>query len=94
MQEYGKAHEPWHIWIVPMLQRMRLRELMEETGLDRRTIQRLRNRRTEPRPVTEKTLIRVVGSWARRQLLAERVTAPRGDELACRAWIEHEARKA
>jgi len=59
------------------------------TGLDRRTIQRLRNRHFEPRPGTEKILIRVAGGWARQQLLAQRVTAPRSDVLACRAWLNH-----
>ena len=86
VQTYGRARDPWHSWIVPVLQRMTLRELGTKSGLDRRTIQRLRNRHSEPRPDTERTLISVAGGWARQQLLAERVTAPRSDVLACRAW--------
>jgi hypothetical protein len=65
MQTYGEVRDPWHSWVVPVLQRMTLRELVTKTGLDRRTIQRLRNRHSEPRPSTERNLVRVAGSWAR-----------------------------
>jgi hypothetical protein len=88
MQTYVEARDSWHCWVVPLLRDMTLRELMEGTGLNRRTIQGLRHRHAEPRPGPEKTLIRAAGSWARRQLLAQRVTALRSDVLACRAWLE------
>lgn len=88
MQEYGKARDPWHSWVVPVLQAMTLRELVEETGLDRRTIQRLRNRHSEPRRGTEERLSRVAGEWARQQLRKEGLAAPRADGLACRAWMD------
>lgn len=71
-----------------MLQRMTLRELMEGTGLDRRTIQRLRNRHSEPRPSSEDPLTRIAGNWARQGLADRNILAPRSDVLACRAWLE------
>lgn len=88
MRTYGEAHDPWHSWVVRVLQAMTLRELMAETGLDRRTIQRLRNRHAEPRPSTEKALTRLAGDWAGQQLREHGLASPRSDVLACRAWLE------
>lgn len=87
MQEYGKAHDPWHSWVVPVLRAMTLRQLVGETGLDRRTVQRLRNRHSDPRPSTEGALTRAAGDWARQQLVGEGRSVPRSDVLACRAWL-------
>ncbi len=47
--EYGQALDPWRRWVIPVLKEMPLSLLMRETGLDRRTIQRLRNRHARPR---------------------------------------------
>jgi hypothetical protein len=88
MQTYGEARDPWHSWIVPVLQRMTLRELVASTGLNRRTLQRLRNGHSHPRRSNEANLTRLAGSWARRQLAREGLESPRSDVLACRAWVE------
>jgi hypothetical protein len=88
MQEYGKARDSWHSWVVPVLRQMTLRHLIEQTGLDRRTIQRLRNRHSDPRPRTEGALTRAAGEWAREHLRGESLWLPRNDALACRAWLD------
>jgi hypothetical protein len=87
LTEYGKARDPWHSWVVPALQRIPLWWLVEQTGLHRRTIQRLRNRQSEPSPSTEEVLTHVAAAWARHQL-RDATSVPRDDALACRAWVE------
>jgi len=47
--EYGQALDAWFRWVVPVLKQMPLSLLVSKTGLDRRTIQRLRNRLARPR---------------------------------------------
>lgn len=86
--EYGQSFDSWFQWVVPVLKEMPLSLLMRETGLDRRTLQRLRNRHAEPRRTTEKVLTHVAGKWARLNLRESLASTPRDDALACRAWIE------
>ena len=62
--------------------------LVERTGFNRRTIQRLRNRQAEPRPRTEDVLTRAAGNWARRELQERGLSTSRSDPLACQAWLE------
>jgi hypothetical protein len=88
MKTYGQARDPWHSWVVPVLQAMFLRDLMEQTCLDRRTIQRLRNRHSDPRARTEDALTRAAGDWARERLADQGLPAPRNDVLACQAWLD------
>jgi hypothetical protein len=88
LTEYGKARDPWHSWVVPALQRIPLWWLAEETGLNRRTIQRLRNFHAEPRPANEDALTEAAGKWARKELVRRDHTAPMSQVLACRAWLE------
>lgn len=91
LTEYGKARDPWHSWIVPALKRIPIWWLVEQTGLDRRTIQRLRNRQAEPRPSTENTVTGAAGSWARAELLSSSdVSVPHDPALACRLWLEQQ----
>jgi hypothetical protein len=77
LTEYGRARDPWHSWVVPALERIPLWWLVEQTGLHRRTIQRLRNRQTEPRPSTEEVLTHVAAAWARAELRSSGVSVPR-----------------
>jgi hypothetical protein len=88
MIEYGRMHDPWNSFVVPVLQEIALSDLMAESGLDRRTLQRARNRHSRPHRRNEVILTEVAGSWARQQLSAAGATPPRGDVLACRAWVE------
>jgi hypothetical protein len=89
LTEYGRARDPWYSWVVPALKLIPLRWLVEQTGLDRRTVQRLRNRQAEPRPSTEHALTAAAGSWARTELRSSDVSVPRDPALACRMWLEH-----
>ena len=66
--EYGQALDPWHNVVVPVLNRIPMWWLVEQSGLNRQTIQRLRNRQSEPRPSTEDLLTRAAGRWARESL--------------------------
>lgn len=88
LTEYGRVRDPWHNWIVPALKLIPLWWLMEQTRFDRRTIQRLRNRQAEPRPLTEHALSLAAGRWALQRLRERGETAPMSDVLACRAWLE------
>jgi hypothetical protein len=91
LTDYGRARDPWHSWVVPALKHIPLWWLAEETGLDRRTIQRLRNLHAEPRPANEDALTEAAGKWAREELRESGSTPPRDDVLACRAWLEGRA---
>jgi hypothetical protein len=87
MAEYGKAHDPWTAWVVPVLNRMPLSLLEDETGLDRRTIQRNRNEHSRPQPQNAASHTRAAGGWAR-QCLVDWGLMPRNDVLAYRALVE------
>lgn len=89
MQEYGKARDSWHSWVVPVFRAMTLRELVEGTGLDRRSIQRIRNGHSHPHHRNEVTLTWLAGEWVRKQFREHGLAAPRSDVLACRGWLEH-----
>jgi hypothetical protein len=88
LTDYGKARNPWHSWVVPALKRIPLWWLAEETGLDRRTIQRLRNLQAEPRSANEDALTEGAGKWAGSELRDQGQIPPRDPVLACRAWME------
>jgi hypothetical protein len=88
MTGYGWAHDSWRVWVAPILQQIPLTALMNRSGLDRRTLQRLRNGHTRPHRGNELTLTRIAGEWARAALTSSGLKAPRDDVLACRAWIE------
>lgn len=89
LQEYATGDmNPWRRWVIPVLQAMPLRELMEASHLDRRTLQRIRNGHSKPRPRNQALLTSVAGHWAKRQLGLVGRTSPRSDVLACRAWVE------
>jgi hypothetical protein len=89
LTDYGRARDPWYSWVVPALKLIPLWWLLEQTGLDRRTIQRLRNRQAEPRPSTEHALTEAAGSWARADLRSSGLSVPHDPPLACRMWLEH-----
>ena len=89
LTEYGRARDPWHNYVVPTLTLVPLWWLIEQTGLDRRTIQRLRNRQSEPRPATEERLTEAAGKWARDRLREAAIRPRRDDALACREWLEY-----
>lgn len=87
LTQYGRLHDPW-LSVVPVIRQMHLRTLVVETGLDRRTLQRLRNGHSVPHRRNEAAIAHVAGDWARQQLSKRGLTAPRNDTLACRAWLE------
>jgi hypothetical protein len=88
IQEYGLSQDPWRSYVVHVLRQIPVSLITSETGLDRRTVQRLRSGRSQPRRRNEAALTRVAGDWARQRLGAEGLAAPRSDVLACRAWLE------
>jgi hypothetical protein len=88
MLEYGQMLDPWTNYVVPVLRQIPLSVLTAETGLDRRTIQRLRNGHSKPHRPNEVALTRAAGAWARQHLTDQGLTAPRSDLLACRAWLD------
>lgn len=88
LTEYGKARDPWHSWVIPTLRGIPLSWLVEQTGLNRRSIQRLRNRQAEPRPSTERALTVAAGKWARAKIRDRALAAPMSDVLACRAYLD------
>lgn len=51
--------------IVPELRRMPIRELMERSGLDRRTLQRIRAGKSMPSPQNRQKLTEIVERWLR-----------------------------
>jgi hypothetical protein len=88
MAEYGKAHDPWSAWVVPVLRRIPLRILAEQSGLHSRTLQRLRNGRSRPHRANELRLVALTGAWAREELRSLGRPTPRSDVLACRTLVE------
>lgn len=84
---YAEALDPWKHFVVPVLQEIPARSLVEQTSLSRRTIQRLRNEHMRPHQRNAAALTAAAGSFARTQLKAYGIQAPRSDILACRAWI-------
>ena len=89
--EYGQALDSWFRWVVPVLKQMPLSLLMSQSRLDRRTLQRLRNRHARPRRVTERTLARIAGEWARAELRVRGLPGLLDNVLSCRAVIEGQA---
>ena len=84
---YGRALDPWNGVVVPVLKEIPMWWIVAETGLHRRTIQRLRNRQSEPRPTTEDLLTSVAGRWVRERLAQGGIRAPRDSLLACYVWL-------
>lgn len=89
--ELGRARDPWTQLVAPILREIPASRLVDETGLSRRTIQRLRNGHMRPHPRNAAVLTGVAGSWARASLKTAGAGVPRSDVLACSAWLDHRA---
>jgi hypothetical protein len=72
-------HDPWKTLVVPVLKQMPRSLLMEQTGLDRSTITRLRNSDRRPHPEHRETLIKVAATFAKEHLLTDWKELPHGE---------------
>jgi hypothetical protein len=72
----------WERLVRPVLQDIPVRWLVEQSGLSRRTIQRLRNGHSLPRPFHENALTRSAADFARDRLTVRGIHTPPND-LGC-----------
>ena len=76
--------------VLPLVREIPLARLAAETGLNPRTIKRIRAKAVEPSPASRRQLTRAAASYAREQL--ERLNAAgkrvRDDLAACGAYLE------
>jgi hypothetical protein len=79
--------DPWRRLVVPVLKRMPLRAIQEQTGLSRSQIKAIRNGHARPHATHREELAQAVGEYARKQLHAAGKTIPKGDLLACAALL-------
>jgi hypothetical protein len=78
----------WDRLVVPVIKQAPVGWLVRQTGLSRRTIQRLRNRQAEPRQTTKERLTAAAACFARGRLKLSG-TMPPQDGLAClHAYVE------
>jgi hypothetical protein len=77
-----RRFDPWFRLVLPVLRRIPVSSLAQASGLDRRTIQGLRNRRVYPRAKTKEILTKIAARAARIELRQAGISAPRGD-LSC-----------
>jgi len=88
---HDPRHDPWHTVVVSVLKETPVTLLMEETGLDRRTVQRLRNGYTLPTTEHRALLTHAAATYARDRLPKP---APREDLAVLTAYHDAEARRS
>lgn len=76
---YGRRLDPWEEYVRPVLHEIPARVLAEVTGLNERSIKRLRNGHARPRSANEARLTEVAVRWAGARLQQAGVQPPRGD---------------
>ena len=69
-------HTFWQELVIPVLTQMNRTHLAQASGLDRRTIQRLLSRRTQPRPHSRRLLAQLAIEHARTELAKQEETVP------------------
>jgi hypothetical protein len=79
---------PWERLVRPVLKNIPARWIEEQTGLSRRSIQKLRNGHARPRNTHERTLTRAAADFARGALEARGIDAPRKDLPALSAYLK------
>jgi len=82
------GHRRWQQLVLPVLKRIPLRRLHEQTDMSPSRLKAIRNGHSLPHPTHRAALIRVAGAWAREQL--QRSAAPRvpsDDVEACAAHL-------
>ncbi len=67
LTEYRKENSFFETQIVPVLRRIAVKKLAEHSGLDRRTLQRIRVHKTSPSPQNRQKLISIVERWLHRE---------------------------
>jgi hypothetical protein len=85
---HDPEHDAWRTLIVPVLKQMSRRLLMEQTGLDRSSIPRIRKGHGVPHQAAREGLTRAATAFARAGLRAREVSVPQGDLATCAAYLE------
>jgi hypothetical protein len=86
--EYSNpADDPWRTLVIPVLKQMKRSELAEATGLSERSVTAARNGVSMPRSKHRVALSRAAGAFARAELEALGLSAPRDDLEACGTWL-------
>ena len=79
LTEFPKFSCPWESYVVPVLKEIPVPVLMDESGLSRRTIQRLRNGHSRPQLSHEALLTHIAAIHARSRLRENGRKPPVGD---------------
>jgi hypothetical protein len=81
------AHDAWSTLVVPMLKRMSLRRIQEQTGMGRTQIKAVRNGHARPHATHRAALLRAAGAFGRDRVAAAGRPVPRDDLAACAAYL-------
>jgi hypothetical protein len=80
-------HGPWQTLVLPVLKRIPVRRLQEQTGMSPSQLKAIRNGHALPHHSNREALLRVAGAFAREQLDADRKHPPAGDIEVCAAYL-------